>query len=153
MLAVIYKHRWDILWLSFKGFEGDLAFTQTPRIPHPLYTPMQPCHVMDYNESGAWRRGEEWRGGSDSWWGLEYPEKAWIQACSWKIVKKLNAVQGRIQNKVSCRRAVKILLKICEITALSWWLKLIQNAPFAIKISEKNPNAKLSTSSQISENR
>ena len=34
---------------------------------------------------------------------------------------------------------------------MAYICKLIQNAPFAIKISEKNPNAKLSTSSPISE--
>ena len=36
--------------------------------PPPLYTPMQPFHMMDYNESGAWRpgvgrNGEEANGG------------------------------------------------------------------------------------------
>ena len=70
MLAVIYSIDGIFSGFRSRGFEGDLAFIQTPRIPHPLYTPMQPCHVMDYNESGAWRRGEEWRGGSDSWMGL-----------------------------------------------------------------------------------
>ena len=54
------------------GSRGVWLSPKPPESPHPLYTPMQPCHVMDYNESGAWRhwRGEEWRGGSDSWMGL-----------------------------------------------------------------------------------
>ena len=70
--------------------------------PPPPYTPIQPCHMMDYNESGAWRpvvgrNGEEVQ--IVGW--LETSEKAWIQACSWKIVKKLNAVQERKKAKLS----------------------------------------------------
>ena len=38
--------------------------------------------------------------------------------------------------KVRCRRAVKKLLKLVKISALSWWSKLIQNVPFAIQISK-----------------
>ena len=69
-------HRWDILGPLFKGVRGGLAFNPPP--PPPLYTPMQLCHMMDYNESGAWRHGVG-RNGEEVQivgWGLEYPEKA-----------------------------------------------------------------------------
>ena len=60
------------------GSRGVWLSPKPPESPTPLYTPMQPCHMMDYNESGAWRPGVGRNGEVVQivGWGLEYPEKA-----------------------------------------------------------------------------
>ena len=97
-------HRWDILWLSFKGVRGGLAFPKTPRIPPPPPY-IRLCHhaIWWTTMRVGWRTGV-WRNEEEVQivrWGLEYLEKAWIQACSWKIVKKRNAVQERRKAKLA----------------------------------------------------
>ena len=60
------------------GSSGVWLSPKPPESPHALYTPMQPCHMMDYNESGAWRPGGGRNGEAVQivGWGLEYPAKA-----------------------------------------------------------------------------
>ena len=60
MLTVLYSIDGIFSGFRSRGFEFFFGFhPNPPESPHSLYTctPMQPCHMMDYNESGAWRPG------------------------------------------------------------------------------------------------
>ena len=71
MLGVIYIIDGILSGFRSRGLRGVWLSPKPPESPPPPYTPMQTCHMMDYNERGRGDlRVEEWRGVSDSWMGL-----------------------------------------------------------------------------------